>query len=343
MKLRGEAGSERERTVIERQVNHLTRLVDDLLDVSRIARGRVELKTENVEMAEVVGKAIEMASPLLEYGTHTLKVDVARHGLCVHGDVTRLSQVVSNLLTNAAKYTPRGGEISVSAKRVDDELVLSVRDTGIGIAPDVLPRVFELFVQEHQALDRSQGGLGIGLAIVRNLIERHGGSVSARSDGLGKGSEFVVRLPAAEQTQDVACAPAARPALAAESAEAVRRILVVDDNEDGAELLADALSRKGYDTRVAHDAPSALRVATEFWPEIAFLDIGLPIMDGYELATHLRNIPGLANVELIAITGYGQETDRQRSRAAGFKHHLVKPVDMDDIEATLRTSVAPSA
>ena len=209
MKLRGEAGSERERTVIERQVNHLTRLVDDLLDVSRIARGKVELKTEIVEIAEVVAKAIEMASPLLEQRTHTLTVDVPRRGLLVDGDSTRLSQVVSNLLTNAAKYTPPGGAIRFAPARADDEVVLTVRDTGIGIAPEVLPHIFDLFVQERQALDRSQGGLGLGLTIVRNLIERHGGSVSARSDGPGKGSEFTVRLPPA--ARDVAaCRRAAR-------------------------------------------------------------------------------------------------------------------------------------
>ena len=195
MKLRGEPGSERERTVIERQVNHLTRLVDDLLDVSRIARGRIELKTELVEMSEMVANAIEMASPLLEQRVHRLEVDVPRHGLQVVGDATRLGQVISNLLTNAGKYTPAGGQITIRARQIDDEVVLSVRDTGMGIPSDVLPHVFDLFVQERQALDRSQGGLGIGLTIVRSLIERHGGTVSARSDGPGKGSEFIVRLP----------------------------------------------------------------------------------------------------------------------------------------------------
>ena len=204
MKLRGESEFERERTIIERQVSHLTRLVDDLLDVSRIARGKVELKTEIVEVSEVVGKAIEMASPFMEQRNHRLAVDVPGHGLRVDGDSTRLRQVVSNLLTNAAKYTPPRGEIAIRAERVDDEVVLSVRDTGIGMSSDVLPRIFDLFVQERQALDRSQGGLGIGLTIVRSLIERHGGSVSARSDGPGKGSEFIVRLPAAARDPDVA-------------------------------------------------------------------------------------------------------------------------------------------
>ena len=260
MKLRGEPGSERERTVIERQVSHLTRLVDDLLDVSRIARGRIELKTEIVEIAEVVAKAIEMASPLLEQRNHTLKVDVPRRGLRVDGDPTRLGQVISNLLTNAAKYTPPNGVVTVRAEHVGDEVVLSVRDTGIGISPEVLPRIFDLFVQERQALDRSQGGLGIGLTIVRSLVERHGGSVSARSDGPGKGSEFIIRLPLEGRADAGADAlPALPPAAAAVPGAGAVRILVVDDNEDGAEMLADALIGKGYDTRVAHDAPAALR------------------------------------------------------------------------------------
>ena len=336
MKLRGEPGSERERTVIERQVNHLTRLVDDLLDVSRIARGRVELKTEIVEIAEVVAKAIEMASPLLEQRNHTLRMDVPRRGLRVDGDPTRLGQVISNLLTNAAKYTPPSGVITVRAEQVDDEVELSVRDTGIGISPDALPRIFELFVQEGQALDRSQGGLGIGLTIVRSLVERHGGSVAARSDGRGKGSEFIIRLPLAEGGAAGADALSALPAAVAAPGAGAVRILVVDDNEDGAEMLADALIGRGYDTRVAHDAPAALRVAAEFSPDVAFLDLGLPVMDGFELAAHLRELHGLADIRLIAVTGYGQESDRRRTRDAGFEGHLVKPVDIDAIEATLK-------
>jgi len=342
MKLQGESGSERERTVIERQVSHLTRLVDDLLDVARIARGRVELKPELVELSDIVAKAIEIASPLLEQRNHALTVDVPRRGLRVEVDSMRLGQVVSNLLTNAAKYTPPGGQIAVRGRRDNHEVVLSVRDTGIGIAPEMLPRIFELFVQEGQALDRAQGGLGIGLTIVRSLVERHGGSVAAHSDGPGTGSEIVVRLPAAPAlaSAEPVAAPGPAPAAAGSPATAAR-ILVVDDNEDGAEMLAAVLAGKGYDTRVAHDAPTALRVAAEFSPDIAFLDIGLPVMDGYELASHLRELPGLAGVRLIALTGYGQESDRRRTRAAGFHHHLVKPVDIAAIEATLRARGAP--
>jgi len=335
MKLRGDDSSERERTVIERQVNHLTRLVDDLLDVSRIARGKVELKEEIVGMAEVVAKAIEMSSPLLEGRNHTLDVAVSKHGLLVKGDPTRLSQVVSNLLTNAAKYTAPGGLITVSGEEDQGEVVLRVRDTGIGIRSDILPRIFDSFVQERQAIDRSQGGLGLGLTIVRNLVERHGGSVAAFSRGAGEGAEFVVRLPAERAVRGLFASPPAPAILeTAASAESIR-ILVVDDNEDNAEMLAEALKAKGYQARVAYDAPSALRLAAEFTPGIAFLDIGLPVMDGYELAERLRALPGLAGIRLIALTGYGQESDRQKSKAAGFNHHLVKPVDFKSVQAAI--------
>ena len=265
MKLRGSDASERERTVIERQVTHLTRLVDDLLDVSRIARGKVELKEEIIEIAEIVAKAIEIASPLLEQRTHTLDVHVQRKGLTVKGDSTRLSQVISNLLTNAAKYTPPGGHITIRTEGEDSEVVVRVRDSGMGIAPEVLPRVFDLFVQERQAIDRSEGGLGLGLTIVRNLVERHGGRVSAGSDGPGQGSEFVVRLPRASVTSVLEDAPAdgAISEFVVSRPGHSRKVLVVDDSIDGAEMLAAALSAKGYDTRVAHDAPVALQIAAD--------------------------------------------------------------------------------
>jgi PAS domain S-box-containing protein len=340
MKLRGSDASERERTVIERQVTHLTRLVDDLLDVSRIARGKVELKEEIVEIAEIVAKAIEIASPLLEQRTHTLDVHVQRKGLTVKGDSTRLSQVVSNLLTNAAKYTPPGGHITIRTEGDDSEVVVRVRDTGMGIAPEVLPRVFDLFVQERQAIDRSQGGLGLGLTIVRNLVERHGGTVSANSDGTGKGSEFVVRLPRASigSVREVAPVEGGTSEPVVSRPGGSPKILVVDDSVDGAEMLATALSAKGYDTRVAHDAAVALRIAADFRPDVALLDIGLPVMDGYELAARLRELPDLNGMKLIALTGYGQESDRQRSREAGFDHHLVKPVDLLMLESVVAES-----
>lgn len=337
MRLRGSNDSERERTIIERQVNHLTRLVDDLLDVSRIARGKVALKKEVVEMAEVAARAIEMTSPLLEQRTHAIHVTLPRHGLAVEGDSMRLSQVVSNLITNAAKYTPPGGHIFISGEATREEVIFRVRDTGVGIATDVLPRIFDLFVQERQGIDRSQGGLGLGLTIVRNLVEGHNGTVAAHSAGPGLGSEFIIRLPKAKSVAPVA--PQQRELAGPSDAAVVAtglKILVVDDNEDSALMLSEILKANGNQTRIAHDGPAALGVAADFGPELAFLDIGLPVMDGYELAARLRELPGLGGIRLIALTGYGQESDRQKTRVAGFHHHLVKPVDLAVVEAIVR-------
>lgn len=335
MKLRGDDSSHRERVVIERQVTHLTRLVDDLLDVSRIARGKVELKTAPIELPEVVARAIEVASPLLEQRTQTLTIDAPRAGLAVEGDSARLTQVVSNLLTNASKYTAPGGHITVSVAPEHGAAVLRVRDNGVGIAADVLPRVFDLFVQGRQAIDRAEGGLGLGLTIVRSLTERHGGTVSAHSDGPGKGSEFVVRLPLSK-TQAAAppLSELSKPLIEA-SAGTGARVLIVDDNVDAAEMLAHVLTMNGHQTWVAHDGPEALRQAAIARPLAAFLDIGLPVMDGYELAARLRETPGLESIRLVAVTGYGQDSDRQRSAAAGFHHHLVKPVNLDEVQAVL--------
>jgi PAS domain S-box-containing protein len=335
MRLRGDARLERERDVIERQVSHLTRLVDDLLDVSRIARGKVELKKEPVEVAEIVAKAIEQASPLLEQRTHALDLHVPRLGLLVEADPTRLGQVVSNLLTNAAKYTEAGGRIAVTAWRADDEVCISVRDTGIGISPEMLPRVFDLFAQEAQAADRAQGGLGLGLTIVRNLVDLHGGTVDARSEGLGLGSEFVVRLPALAAPAVAALAEPAPPADVVFDRDALR-VLVVDDNRDAADMLVEVLRSFGHHPRAAHDGPAALKVCGEFKPDVALLDIGLPVMDGYELAERIRDLPGFERIRLVAVTGYGQDSDRERSRLAGFHHHLVKPIDIDLIDSVIR-------
>ena len=334
MRLRGNGGAEGERTVIQRQVNHLTRLVDDLLDVSRITRGKVGLKRERVEMADIVAKAIETASPLLEQRAHRLNVEVPRRGLIVDGDPIRLGQIVSNLLTNAAKYTNSGGRITVRAARVGDEIVLHVTDTGIGIAPELVPSIFNLFVQGRQSSERSQGGLGLGLTIVRSLVALHGGTVSAHSDGPGKGSEFVVRLPA-PPVRAADSKGSYWPDEALASPADRLRILVVDDNEDAADMLAQALAMKGHHTRVAHDGLMAIRVSGEFKPAVALLDIGLPVMDGYELAGRLRGLGGMDDLRLIAVTGYGQDTDRQRSRAAGFEKHLVKPIDVEALETLL--------
>ncbi len=332
MRLRGSHLLVKERTVIERQVQHLVRLVDDLLDVSRIARGRIELKKRPLEIMDAVRGGIEMASPLLEERAHRLSVDVPAQGLLIRGDEVRLAQVVANLLTNAAKYTEPGGQILLSGRLEGSTVTLRVRDDGAGIAHELLPQVFELFVQGTRTLDRAQGGLGLGLTIVKSLVERHGGTVSAHSDGPGKGSEFVVRLPHAplgHVTHDEVTASFRDPF---PPRHLGRRILVVDDNVDAAEVLADALGMLGFDTRVAFDGPSALEAAHEFKPELAFLDLGLPVMDGFELARRLRET---GDVSLVAVTGYGQQADRDRSRAAGFAEHLVKPVDLDTVQATL--------
>ena len=335
LKLRGVDAAERERGIIERQVKHLVSLVDDLLDVSRITRGKIELRRATVETADVVARAIEMSSPLLEQQRHDLRVDVPRTGLTVHADAGRLAQVVANLLTNAAKYTEPGGTISVIGRAEGEEVVLVVRDTGIGIDPEMLPRIFDLFAQERQTLERSQGGLGLGLAIVRSLVAMHGGSVFARSEGKGHGAEFTIRLG-----RIAAGAADTRPE-GGETARAIpvptrSRVLIVDDNHDGALLLADMLSTFGYVTRVVHDGPSALREAEDFLPHIAVLDIGLPVMDGYELASRFREHPQLAQMRLVAVTGYGQEQDQRLSARAGFLAHLVKPVDIDQLRAVLQ-------
>jgi PAS domain S-box-containing protein len=332
MKLRSNESLQKERTVIERQVTHLLRLVDDLLDVSRITRGKVELKKQRISLGEVVTNAVELASPLLEQRQQHLTVAVPGENFEVEGDATRLAQVVSNLLTNAAKYTPPGGHIAVEGSRQGGRVVLQVRDDGCGISPSMLPRVFDLFAQERQSIDRSQGGLGLGLAIVKSLVGMHGGSVSAASKGHGQGSVFTVELPHAAPLPEAAPASSAGPASA--SSGSGRRVLVVDDNLDAAELLTEVLHASGHATAIAHDGPAALELASSFHPEIALLDIGLPVMDGYELARRLRG--QFPQIRLIAITGYGQSSDRQRTREAGFDEHLVKPVRVEVLRAALR-------
>jgi signal transduction histidine kinase len=339
MRLRGELGSEKERAVIERQVKHLVSMVDDLLDVSRVTRGKIELRRVPVELAEVVAQAIETASPLLEQHRHALAVDVPR-GLVVDADTARLAQVIANLLTNAAKYTPDGGRVSITAQARADQVVVRVRDSGIGIAPEMLAHIFEPFTQERQALDRSQGGLGLGLAIVRSLVALHDGSVAAESEGREKGTTMTVTLPRAtgERAERHATPPRGEPA-----ARGAQRILVVDDNEDAAEMLAEILASQSYEVRCAFDGPTALDVAPDFQPDIAILDIGLPVMDGFELAGRFAAHPRLAKARLIALTGYGQREDHERSTAAGFAAHLVKPVDPELLVATIVRLTAPGS
>jgi signal transduction histidine kinase len=329
------------RDMMDRQVQHLVRLVDDLLDISRITRGKINLQTEPVDMASVVARAVETCRPLIDQRRHRLTVTTPPAPLRVQGDAVRLSQVVSNLLHNAAKYTEEGGRIALEAAREEEHAVIRVRDTGMGIPAEMLGSVFDLFTQVDHSLDRSQGGLGVGLTLVRQLVEMHGGTVEAHSPGPRLGSEFVVRLPAL---------PAATPAEVAEPAAPDhsargpgRRILVVDDNRDAAESLALLLGVAGHDVRVCYDGPSALQTAPEYHPEAVLLDIGLPGMDGYEVARRLRADPDLAGMLLVALTGYGQEEDQRRARAAGFDQHLIKPADLTALTALLGSSGAAVA
>jgi signal transduction histidine kinase/DNA-binding response OmpR family regulator len=321
----------KERAVIDRQVRHLTRLVDDLLDVSRIASGKIELSRENVELSKVVAQAVEMASPLLEERRHNLVLRVPRSGLTLNGDVTRLSQVVQNLLTNAAKYTEPGGRIEVDARDVDGSIELAVKDNGVGITTDMLPTVFDLFVQGRQSFDRSKGGLGLGLTLVRTLVGLHGGSVEVHSEGAGRGSQFIVRLPAAGPA--ASAEPRGHETRRPMTKPHGARVLVVDDNRDAAVMLADAMHSFGYEAEVASDGPAALEAAASFKPHAVLLDLGLPVMDGYEVADRLRAAGVTA--PLIAVTGYGQEADRERSGTAGFVAHFVKPVDLDELRHSL--------
>jgi len=338
MRLRGEKSREQE--VIERQVAHLVRLVDDLLDVSRITRGKVELRKEPVELSSVVTRAVEIASPLFERRNQRLELAVHDSGLLVDADSDRLAQVVANLLTNASKYSHVGAHIWVSAQALDGRVWLRVRDEGIGIAPEMLHTIFTAFVQHRQSLDRASGGLGLGLAIVQSFVTLHGGHVEVRSAGAGKGSEFIVDLPLSESVRRSSQPPPAAETTSPLAAEPMERmaVLVVDDNEDAADILAETLRRMGYDARVAHDGPSALKLVETFEPQVALLDIGLPVMDGYELAQRLLGLPNHKDrLRLIAVTGYGQPADRQRSEQAGFSAHLVKPVSIEQLLDAVRS------
>jgi signal transduction histidine kinase len=328
MRLRGEQSPELD--VLERQVRHLTRLVDDLLDVSRITHGRIELERRTVDVALVVERALEMTRPLIEQRRQRVVTDLAP--AAVQADLERLAQAVANLLTNAAKYSDVGSEIRVRARREEEVVSVSVEDDGMGIAPEMLGTVFTAFVQQPQVLARSTGGLGLGLSIVKSLVEAHGGVVFAHSDGPGRGSAFVIELPLAERS--AAGAGGERPADLPRRAAPAMRILIVDDNVDAAWMLAKELELLGHVVVRAHDGPAALAVAATFDPEIALLDIGLPGMDGYQLGRALR---AGRDVRLVAVTGYGQERDRARSRAAGFEAHLAKPVDMTLLQRLLAT------
>ena len=331
MKLRYDGLASRERAVIERQVLHVSRLVDDLLDVSRITRGKLELAREPVELAEVVALALEMASPVIERRTHRLTLEMPPEGLVVRADRARMAQVVANLLTNAAKYTDPGGHITLGAAREGGEILLWVRDTGVGLGPEVLAAIFEPFMQVQRTLERAHGGLGLGLALVKSLVELHDGSVSAFSEGTGRGSEFTLRLPAeASLAGTERAAPAAKAAPRVVGAHG-RRVLLVDDNPDAADALAELLRVSGHEVRIAYDGPQALSAARGFAFDLGILDIGLPVMDGYELARRLREQAEGRALRLVALTGYGTEGDRDRSKSEGFESHFVKPVDPSDL------------
>jgi len=334
MRMRGLAG--RELDVIERQVGHLTRLVDDLLDVSRAIGGKIELHRRDIEIVDLVAEALEVSSPLLEQRQQLVEIDVPRQGLGVLADRERMVQAISNLITNAAKYSDVGSRITIHASRSDDTIRIEIRDRGLGIEADMLGRVFESFVQQPQTIDRARGGLGLGLSIVRSLVELHGGRVTAASEGVGQGSEFTIELPASTRISP----PPPGTEVEGERPHRTRaKILIVDDNEDAAMTMSDALERLGYEVAVANDGPSALKVAPDFAPDVALLDLGLPVMDGFELAERLREQQARCP-HLVAVTGYGQDSDKQRTRDAGFERHLVKPVALTTLSQVVAELVA---
>ncbi|HEY5678267.1 MAG TPA: ATP-binding protein, partial [Myxococcales bacterium] len=322
--------ADRQLPIVERQARHMVRIVDDLLDVSRISRGKIELRRHRLAVREALARAADAVLSLARTRGQKLQVRFPARPLLIDADPVRLEQILGNLLTNAIKYTPQGGEVELSAAADGETLEIRVRDTGIGIPKESLRLLFEPFVQVAGAKDYATGGLGIGLALVRGLVALHGGSVHADSQGPGKGSTFVVRLPGVvEGTTPVEVRPAARAALPG-------RVLVVDDNVDAAMTLSEAVRFDGHDVRVAHDGAAALEEAAAFTPEVVLLDIGLPGMDGYEVVRRLRELPQTRGALIVALTGFGQDSDRRRAIAAGFDDHLVKPVDLETVTAVLR-------
>jgi PAS domain S-box-containing protein len=319
------------RDIMERQLQQIVRLVDDLLDISRIIRGKIELRRERIDLADALRRAVETSGPLLDARGQSLELTLPDEPVPVMGDAIRLAQVVSNLLNNAAKYSTRPGRIGLELERQGGEAVIVVRDEGEGIAPELLPHVFELFVQGDHTLARLQGGLGIGLTLVKRLVEMHDGEVSAASAGRGKGSEFRIRLPLSQESRPAARGGAGESPAGGRS----RRVLVVDDNVDAVDSIARVLRLFGHEVASAHDGPSALARAADFLPEVIVLDIGLPGMDGYEVARRLRAMPAFRRTLIVAATGYGQEDDRRRSRQAGFDHHLTKPVDPEQLRSII--------
>jgi signal transduction histidine kinase len=334
------------RGIIARQTGNLGRIVDDLLDVARITRGRIELRRQWVDVVQIIERAVEAVRPLIKEKSHELNIALTDAGnLRVEADPARLEQCLVNLLINAAKYTPEGGRIELTSRHAGIEATITVRDNGIGIAPDVLPHVFDLFTQADRSLDRAQGGLGLGLNICRQLIELHDGTISALSGGLGRGAEFTIRLPAIPEPEAGAASPGSVPEARATGLEAIpRRILVVDDNRDSALTLSQLLRRRGHEVITAYDGPGALIAAQDFKPDVFLLDLGLPGIDGYELARRLRS-DGFAAALLIAISGYAQASDQKESRAAGFDRHFAKPMEFGELLAAIRPELhsAPTA
>ncbi len=318
--------------MIERQVQQMVRLVDDLLDLSRISRGQIKLRTERVDLATILTSAVETSRPLIEQSAHELAIALPDDPIPLVADPTRLVQVFSNLLNNSARYTEPGGHIWLSAQREDDCVTVRMRDSGVGIPPEMLPRIFEMFMQVDQSLERAQGGLGIGLKVVKRLVEMHGGSIEAHSEGPNRGSEFVVRLPVA---LDLKATPPAAAGGGHAAPRSHRRILVVDDNRDSADSLTTMLNIMGNEVRTAHDGQEAVDLAATFDPEVVLMDIGLPMLNGFDAARRMRDQPGGKGMVIVALTGWGQEEDRRRSQEAGFDHHFVKPVDPFALEKLL--------
>ncbi len=336
LRLRGVQSREQE--ILERQVTHLARLVDDLMDIARITAGKFDLQRTPCELSDVVVRAIEMASPLVEQRRHRVDLRVPRQGLGIDADIDRLAQVVSNLLTNAAKYSEPGARILVTGARAGDTVRLGVKDEGIGIAPEMMAAVFEPFVQQPHTKAYAHGGVGLGLAISRSLVTAHGGRIHVESQGQGHGSEFIVELPALGAS-DRGDGGRGGSGVARDRRT---RVMVVDDNDDAVEMLRLGLEGLNYRVEIARDGPTALECARAFVPDIALLDIGLPGMDGYELARRLRELRGGGDhLRLVAVTGYGQDADRQRSARAGFERHLVKPIDLSDLAEVIGSSTRP--
>ena len=319
------------RDTIDRQSAQLTRIVDDMLDIARITRGSLAIEHARLDLNDVVRHAIETAAPMIDAARHTLELDLPAEPLPVWGDTQRLAQLLANLLNNAARYTPPGGSIALRARAENNEALVQVRDTGRGIEADMLERIFDMFVQGRTPLERIGGGLGVGLALARRIAELHGGSLAARSEGPGRGSEFTLHLPLAHGRADAA----GRTQTEAREPGVARRVLVVDDNVDAATMLEMLLRSLGHETRVAHDGISALRAAEEFRPDVVLLDIGMPGIDGYEVARRLRGLANMRRMRIVAVTGWGQEADRKRSEEAGFDLHLVKPVDASELANAL--------